>query len=145
VNNFKRGKLHNFPQMSTLNCQLKMTDNSPLKNKSFAFAVRIVNLYKYLSSNKQEYVLSKQLLRCGTAIGALVREAEQAESKADFIHKLAIALKEANETEYWILLLRETDYLTPKESESILNDLKELLKLLTSIIKTTKQKLNPKT
>ncbi len=131
--------------MSTLNCQLKMTDNSPLKNKSFAFAVRIVNLYKYLSSNKQEYVLSKQLLRCGTAIGALVREAEQAESKADFIHKLAIALKEANETEYWILLLRETDYLTPKESESILNDLKELLKLLTSIIKTTKQKLNPKT
>jgi four helix bundle protein len=121
-----------------------MSDNSPLKNKSFAFAVRIVNLYKYLCSNKQEYVLSKQLLRSGTAIGALVREAEQAESKADFIHKLAIALKEANETEYWILLLCETGYLTPKESESILNDLKELLKLLTSIIKTTKQKLNPK-
>ena len=122
-----------------------MTDNSPLKNKSFAFAVRIVNLYKYLSINKKEYVLSKQLLRSGTAIGALVREAEQAESKDDFIHKLAIALKEANETEYWILLLRETDYLTPKESESILNDLKELLKLLISIIKTAKQKLNPKT
>ncbi len=99
----------------------------------------------YLCSNKQEYVLSKQLLRSGTAIGALVREAEQAESKADFLHKLAIALKEANETEYWILLLGETDYLTPKESESILNDLKELLKLLTSIIKTTKEKLNPKT
>jgi four helix bundle protein len=90
----------------------------------------------------KQYVLSKQLLRSGTAIGALVREAEQAESKADFIHKLAIALKEAHETEYWILLLRETDYLTPKESESILNDLKELLKLLTSIIKTTKHKLN---
>ena len=89
--------------------------------------------------------MSKQLLRSGTAIGALVREAEQAESKDDFIHKLGIALKEANETEYWILLLRETNYLTPKESESILNDLKELLKLLTSIIKTTKQKLNPKT
>jgi four helix bundle protein len=119
-----------------------MTDNSPLKNQSFAFAVRTVNLYKYLFFHKKEYVLSKQLLRSGTAIGALVREAEQAESKADFIHKLAIALKEANETEYWILLLRETDYLTPKESESILNDLKELLKLLTSIIKTTKQKLN---
>ncbi len=119
--------------------------STPLKNKSFAFAVRIVNLYKYLCSNKQEYVLSKQLLRSGTAIGALVREAEQAESKADFLHKLAIALKEANETEYWILLLGETDYLTPKESESILNDLKKLLKLLTSIIKTTKEKLNPKT
>ena len=115
---------------------------SPLKDKSFAFAIRIVNLYKYLCSVKKEYILSKQLLRSGTAIGALVREAEQAESKADFIHKLAIALKEANETEYWILLLRETDYLTPKESESILNDLKELLKLLISIIKTTKQKLN---
>ncbi|HCA97786.1 MAG TPA: four helix bundle protein [Cyanobacteria bacterium UBA9226] len=121
-----------------------MSDNSPLKNKSFAFAIRIVNLYKYLCLNKQEYVLSKQILRCGTSIGALVREAEQAESKADFIHKLAISLKEANETEYWILLLRETDYLTPKESESILNDLKEILKLLTTIIKNTKQKLNSK-
>jgi four helix bundle protein len=116
--------------------------NSPLKDKSFTFAVRIINLYKYLCTDKKEYILSKQLLRSGTAIGALVREAEQAESKADFIHKLAIALKEANETEYWILLLRETDYLTPKESESILSDLKELLKLLTSIIKTTKQNLN---
>ncbi|NER35461.1 MAG: four helix bundle protein [Oscillatoria sp. SIO1A7] len=114
---------------------------SPLKDKSFAFAVRIVNLNKYLCSNKKEYTLSKQLLRSGTAIGALVREAEQAESKADFIHKLAIALKEANETEYWILLLRETDYLTTKESESILNDVIELLKLLTSIIKTSKQKI----
>ncbi|MBP0018793.1 MAG: four helix bundle protein [Cyanobacteria bacterium SBLK] len=118
---------------------------SPLKDKSFAFAIRIVNLNKYLCSNKKEYTLSKQLLRSGTAIGALVREAEQAESKADFIHKLAIALKEANETEYWILLLRETDYLTTKESESILNDLIELLKLLTSIIKTSKQKINKKT
>jgi four helix bundle protein len=116
--------------------------NSPLKDKSFTFAVRIINLYKYLCTDKKEYILSKQLLRSGTAIGSLVREAEQAESKADFIHKLAIALKEANETEYWILLLRETDYLTPKESESILSDLKELLKLLTSIIKTTKQNLN---
>ncbi len=120
-----------------------MSDKTPLKNKSFAFAVRIVNLYKYLCYCKQEYVLSKQVLRSGTAIGALVREAEQAESKADFIHKLAIALKEAKETEYWILLLGETDYLTPKQSESILNDLTELLKLLTSIIKKTKQQLNP--
>lgn len=73
-----------------------------VKEKSFAFAVRVVNLYKYLCNEKKEFVLSKQLLRCGTAIGALVREAEQAESKPDFVHKMAIALKEANETEYWI-------------------------------------------
>ncbi|MBF2015683.1 MAG: four helix bundle protein [Rivularia sp. T60_A2020_040] len=118
--------------------------SSPLKDKSFSFAVRIINLNKYLCSNKKEYVLSKQILRSRTAIGALVREAEEAESKPDFIHKLALALKKANESEYWIFLLRETNYLTPKESESILSDLKEILKLLTSIIKTTKQKLNPK-
>jgi len=79
-----------------------------VKAKSFSFAVRIVKLYKYLSEEKREFVLSRQVLRSGTAIGALVREAEQAESKPDFIHKLAIALKEANETEYWILLLKET-------------------------------------
>ncbi len=110
-----------------------------LQTKSFSFAVRTVQLYKYLCDDKKEYVLSKQLLRSGTAIGALVREADQAESKPDFVHKLAIALKEANETEYWILLLRETEYLTAKESESIFEDNKELLKLLTSIIKSTKR------
>jgi four helix bundle protein len=118
---------------------------APLKDKSFSFAVRIINLYKHLRSDKKEFVLSKQLLRSGTAIGALVREAQQGESKSDFIHKLAIALKEANETEYWILLLRETDYLTTIQAESILKDLEELLKLLTSIIKTTKQSIKPKT
>ena len=79
-----------------------------VKEKSFAFAVRIVILYKHLCAEKKEFVLSKQLLRSGTAIGALVREAEQAESKADFVHKMAIALKEANETEYWLELLHET-------------------------------------
>ena len=110
-----------------------------VKDKSFAFAVRIVNLYKYLAAEKKEFVLSKQLLRSGTAIGALVREADQAESKLDFIHKLAIALKEANETEYWVFLLQETEYLTAKEAESLLNDNTELLKLLTSIINTTKK------
>jgi len=110
-----------------------------VKEKSFAFAVRIVNLHRFLNSDKKEYVLAKQLLRSGTAIGALVREAEQAESKPDFIHKMAIALKEANETKYWILLLRETRYLTANEAESILSDNTELLKLLTSIIKTTKR------
>ena len=109
-----------------------------VKEKSFAFAIRIVNLHRFLSAEKREFVLSKQLLRSGTAIGALVREAEQAESQLDFIHKMAIALKEANETEYWILLLRETEYLFAKESESILADTTELLKLLTSIIKTAR-------
>ncbi len=115
------------------------TMDNVVKDKSFAFAVRIVNLYKYLAAEKKEFVLSKQLLRSGTAIGALVREAEQAESKLDFIHKLAIALKEANETEYWVFLLQETEYLTAKEAESLLNDNTELLKLLTSIINTTKK------
>ncbi len=112
-----------------------------LQTKSFAFAVRIVRLHKYLCAEKKEFVLSKQLLRSGTAIGALIREAEQAESKADFIHKLAIALKEANETEYWILLLRETAYLNGNEADSMTSDNKELLKLLTSIINTTKRGL----
>lgn len=85
-----------------------------IKNKSFAFALRVVKLYKFLIDEKREFVLSKQLLRSGTAIGALVREAEHAESKADFIHKMAIAQKEANETDYWIELLFQSDYLNSK-------------------------------
>jgi four helix bundle protein len=113
-----------------------------LQTKSFAFAVRVVNLSKFLSGEKKEFVISKQLLRSGTAIGALVREAEQAESKSDFVHKMAIALKEANETEYWLELLQETEYLTPVEFESMHSNLVELLKLLTSIIKSTKQGMN---
>ena len=112
-----------------------------IKEKSFAFAIRIVNLHRFLAAEKKEFVLSKQLLRSGTAIGALVREAEQAESKPDFIHKMAIALKEANETEYWILLLRETSCISATESETILADTVELLKLLTSIINSTKRGL----
>ena len=110
--------------------------------KSFAFAVRVVNLNKFLCAEKKEFVISKQLLRSGTAIGALVREAEQAESKADFVHKLAIALKEANETEYWLELLQATTYLDAATFESIHSDVVELLKLLTSIIKSTKQGMN---
>ena len=109
-----------------------------VKDKSFAFAVRIVNLYKYLTNDKKEFVLSKQLLRSGTAIGALIRESEHAESKADFIHKLSIALKEANETDYWLDLLHQTDYLTEKEYQSIKDNIIELLKLLATIIKTSK-------
>ena len=112
--------------------------NNVVKEKSFGFAIRTVALYKFLANEKKEFILSKQVLRSGTAIGALVREAEQAESKKDFVHKLAIALKEANETEYWLELLYKADYLGDAEYKSIHNDIVELLKLLTSIIKTSK-------
>ena len=112
-----------------------------LKDKSFTFALRAVKCFQYLQTEKKEYVLSKQFLRSGTAIGALVREAEQAESKADFIHKLAIALKEANETDYWLLLLKEGGYLDKVAFESIHTNCVELLKLLTSIIKTSRGNL----
>jgi four helix bundle protein len=111
---------------------------SVVRDKSFGFALRVIQLYKYLIEEKKEYVLSKQLLRSGTAVGALVREADQAESKPDFIHKMAIALKEANETEYWIELLTQSEYINEKSNASIRTDLTELLKLLTSIIKTAK-------
>lgn len=111
-----------------------------IKSKSFAFALRIVKLYKYLSITHNEYVLSKQLLRSGTAIGALVRESEHAESKADFIHKLSIALKEANETDYWLELLSQSKYINEVEYDSIKVDIEEVIKLLVSIIKTSKNK-----
>ena len=108
-----------------------------VKEKSLDFAIRIVNLYKYLTDSKKEFIMSKQLLRSGTAIGALVRESEHAESKADFIHKLSVALKEANETDYWLELLYRTEYLTEKQYQSINENIIKLLKLLTSIIKTS--------
>ncbi|WP_199250870.1 MULTISPECIES: four helix bundle protein [unclassified Flavobacterium] len=114
-----------------------MRDNV-IKTKSFLFALEIIKISKSLMENKREYVLSKQVLRSGTSIGAMVRESEHAESKNDFIHKLSIALKEANETEYWLLLLRESQYLTPDETENILKSILEIIKLLTSIIKTSK-------
>jgi four helix bundle protein len=111
-----------------------------VKDKSFAFALRVVKLFQYLQSEKKEFVLSKQLLRSGTAIGALVREAEQAESTKDFIHKLAIAQKEANESDYWIELLFQSSYLNDSQYQSIIADVIELKKLLASIIITTKNK-----
>ncbi|MCD7803143.1 MAG: four helix bundle protein [Clostridiales bacterium] len=107
--------------------------------KSKSFAVRIIRLYQFLTNEKKEYVLSKQLLRSGTSIGANVKEAIRGQSRADFISKMSIALKEASETEYWIELLEETDYLTSTQAESILADCRELLKLLTSIIKSAKK------
>ena len=111
-----------------------------LKIKSYAFALRVVKLYKYLCSNK-EYVLSKQVLRSGTAVGALVSEAEFGQSKADFVSKLSIALKEANETFYWLKLLKDSEYLDKKMYESIEPDIEELIKLLVSSIKTTKRSI----
>lgn len=113
--------------------------NNKLKDKSFAFAIRIVHLYQYLCENKKEYVLSKQLLRSGTSVGALVREAQNAESKPDFIHKLGIAQKECDESIYWIELLKETEYLTETEFKSINNEASELLKMLRSAIITSKK------
>ncbi len=111
-----------------------------VKSKSLEFALRIVKLFQYLSDKKKEYVLSNQLLRSGTAIGALVRESEHAESKADFIHKLSIALKEANESDYWVELLHRSEYLTESEYKSLFSDLDEIRRLLVSIIKTSKGK-----
>ena len=110
-----------------------------IENKSFEFAIRIVNLYKYLTTEKKEYVLAKQLLKSGTSIGANVSEGEQAQSKADFHSKMCIALKEANETYYWLRLLYATDYLSEKEFISMETDIKEIIALLTSICKTTQQ------
>jgi four helix bundle protein len=114
---------------------------SILKKKSFEFAIRIVNLYKYLCEEKKEFVMSKQILKSGTSVGAMVREAEHSESKADFVHKLAIAQKEANETIYWLELLKATDYISSKEFESINADAVELIKMITSSIKTAKKSL----
>ncbi len=116
-----------------------MKKENVVKDKSFDFAVRVVNAYKYLVDKKREFVLSKQVLRSGTAIGALIREGEQAESKADFIHKLSVALKEANETDYWLELLYKTDYLSLKEYQALKADAVELIKLLVSIIKSSKK------
>lgn len=114
---------------------------SILKQKSFKFAVRIVNLYKYLCDKEKEFVLSKQILRSGTSVGAMIREAEHSESKADFIHKMAIAQKEINETIYWLELLNATKYISLEIFNSLNYDAVEIIKILTSSIKTTKKNL----
>ncbi len=112
-----------------------------VKEKSFGFAVRVVKLYQFLCDTKKGFVMSKQLLRSGTAVGALVREAEHAESKKDFGHKMAIAQKECNETIYWLELLKETDYLKLQEFDSVNKDAIEIIKRLISIIKKTKSNI----
>jgi four helix bundle protein len=114
-----------------------MKDNVVLR-KSFAFAVRIVKLTQFLQTTKNEFIISKQIMRSGTSVGALIRESQHAESSKDFVHKLNIALKEANETEYWLLLLNKGGYITNKDLDSILPNVVELKKLLISIIKTKK-------
>jgi four helix bundle protein len=111
---------------------------NPVKDKCYRFALRIIRLYQYITTEKKEFVLAKQVLKSGTAIGALVEEALQGESRADFIHKLSIANKEANETNYWLRLLRDSQILDAKAADSILADCQELIQLLTSIIKTTR-------
>ena len=112
-----------------------------VKIKSFTFAISIVKLYQYLVDSKKEYVLSKQLLRSGTSVGAMVREAEHAETKKDFKHKMAIAQKEINEAIYWLELLKASDYLSEKQFDDINGSAIEIIKLITSIIKTTKSNL----
>ncbi len=112
--------------------------DSVIREKCMEFSIRIVKLYKYLTEEKREYIMAKQLLRSGTAIGALIREADYAESKPDFIHKFHIALKEASETEYWLELLNKTDFLSKKEFESISKDINEICKIIVAIIKTSK-------
>jgi four helix bundle protein len=115
-----------------------MSRESVLKKKSFDFAVRVINLYKYLKKKHGEYVVSQQLLRSGTSVGALVREAEFAESRKDFMHKLYIGLKEANESVYWLELLFATEFINKKMFESMHNDATAILKILVSSVKTIK-------
>ena len=115
-----------------------MEDKSIIRRKSFDFAVRIVRLFQHISKDQREYVLSKQLLRSGTSVGANVREAHNAESKADFIHKMGITQKECDETLYWLEILNTTDYLSDKEFDSISKDCIEVLKIIKSIILTKK-------
>ncbi len=112
-----------------------------LKEKAYNFALRIVKLYQYLSNEKKEFVMSKQVLRSGTSIGANIEEANQAQSKPDFIHKLSISQKESFETHYWIRILRDSDFLTDKLANSLLIDCEEIQKLITTSIKTAKTNL----
>lgn len=117
-----------------------MKQDNLILNKSFDFAIRVVNMYKYLIDTKKEFVMSKQLLRSGTSIGANIRESQSAESKADFIHKFSIALKETNEVMYWLELLCKTEFINQEQYASINNDISELRKIISSIILSSKKK-----
>ncbi len=117
-----------------------MDNQQTIKKKSYDFALRVIKAYKYLTVEQREFILSKQMLRSGTSVGALIRESEYAQSNADFIHKLSIALKEASETEYWLNLLKDSSYIDDKSFNSVSKDCVELIKMLTAIIKTSKLK-----
>ena len=116
-----------------------MTLDNPIEKRAYQFALRIVKAYKYLTRQQSEFVLSKQMLRSGTSIGAMMREAKFAQSRADFVSKTSIALKEANETLYWIELLHDSEYIDDKTFESIHNEANEITSILASIVKTTKE------
>ena len=120
---------------------MKTKEENIVAQKSYMFSVRCVNLYKYLSEEKHDSVIGKQLLRSGTSIGANVKEALRGYSKADFASKISIALKEASETEYWIEILRDTGYITTSQADSMLKDCVELIKILMSIVKKTKENI----
>ena len=113
-------------------------EGNPLKDKSYDFAIRVVKLSQFLQEDKKEYVLSKQVLKSGTAVGALIREAEFGQSKADFTSKMSISLKEANETEYWLCLLKDTGYISENQFETLQSKNKELIAMLVSTVKTLK-------
>jgi four helix bundle protein len=117
-----------------------MKKENVICEKSFKFAIRIIKLYKVLSNERKEFIICKQLFRSGTSIGANIREAINAESNADFIHKLAIAQKECDESCYWLELLYETEFINKFEFDSIYNDASELLKIIRSIILSSKKK-----
>jgi four helix bundle protein len=119
--------------------EIKVMSKSVLKDKSYVFAIRIVRLSQFLQTQKKEFVLSKQILESGTSIGALVHEAEFGQSRADFVNKMSIALKESNETEYWLSILKDTNYIGQKLFESLQSDYKELIAMLVSSVKTAKK------
>ena len=119
-----------------------MNKENIIQEKSFAFAIRIVNLYKYICDEKEEYVLSKQILRSGTSIGANIEEGLGGQSNKDFISKLSVAYKETRETIYWLKLLTKTDFLSKEQADSILEDAEELCKIIAKILLTMKGKLN---
>lgn len=121
---------------------LKMLKENVIETKSFDFAVRIVKMSQYLATKKKEIVLSKQILKSGTSIGANVSEAQKAQSTADFYAKLTIALKEANETDFWLRLLHKTEYLSQQEFQSLKSDLEEIISILVAITKTIRNQGN---
>jgi four helix bundle protein len=118
---------------------MKTKDENIIVAKTYAFAVRCVNLYKFLCEERHDYVIGKQIMRSGTSVGANVKEAIRGVSKADFTAKMSIALKEASESEFWLEILRDTEYINATQAESMMADCQEVLKLLMSIIKSSKQ------